>query len=103
MRHFRAQRIHFGLERIVKHVADHGHAALGPLSHAAELRMIELRLAALSRDQCHQEMLDAVFTDAMAGADVGQSLAALFSQLGQSSTSCWARPTIAAQSQYIQH
>ena len=35
-----------GFQALIEHVADHDHSAVGPLSHAAEIGMIELRLTA---------------------------------------------------------
>jgi hypothetical protein len=51
---FGAQPVYPRLQRIVEHVADHRHATLRPLSHAAELGVVELRLAPTAGDDGHQ-------------------------------------------------
>jgi hypothetical protein len=45
---FVAERIDAMLQALIEHVANHDHSALRPLSHAAELWMIELRLTPIS-------------------------------------------------------
>ncbi len=45
---FVAERVDPGLEAVIEHVADHDHAALRPLPHAAELGVVELSLTAVS-------------------------------------------------------
>ena len=42
-----AERVDSSFEAVVEHVADHDHSALRPLPHAAEIGMIELRLASI--------------------------------------------------------
>src|ERR1700733_3863487 len=45
---FVAESIDAMFQPLIEHVADHDHAAARPLSHAAEIRMIELRLGSIA-------------------------------------------------------
>src|SRR5271169_2261194 len=45
---FVAEFIDAMFQSLIEHVADHDHAASRPLSHAAEIRMIELRLGSIA-------------------------------------------------------
>ena len=42
---------HFCLQRVVEHVADHQHAATHPLTVAAEIGVIDLRLGSAAANQ----------------------------------------------------
>jgi hypothetical protein len=50
-----AERVDAIFQVLIEHVANHDHSALRPLSHAAELGVIELRLAPISlRERAEQ-------------------------------------------------
>src|ERR1700684_3227649 len=59
------------LQALIEHVANHDHSALRPLSHAAELWMIELRLAPISLRQRAEQRKRHVKADPMARCDIG--------------------------------
>ena len=46
-----AEGIHAGLQAMVEQAAHHCHATLRPLTHPAELRMVELRHGAVTHHQ----------------------------------------------------
>ena len=63
---FVAQPVNGGLQGIVEHVPDHGHAALHPLAWAAEVRVLELGQAPPPSDQCVQHVAHGFGADAVA-------------------------------------
>ena len=68
-----AERVDASLEAGIEHVADHDHSTLRPLSHAAELGMIELRLAPLSLRQRAEKRHSRADADAMTPCGVGHN------------------------------
>ena len=72
-----AEGVHPRLQRVVEHVADHDHAALRPLAHAAEVGVVELRLASSAGDQRREQLYDGALADAVALRDVSDDAASL--------------------------
>ncbi len=68
---FVAERIDAMLQALIEHVANHDHSALRPLAHAAELWMIELRLAPISLRERAEQRKRHVKADPMARCDIG--------------------------------
>jgi hypothetical protein len=56
---------------MVEHVAYHDHAALRPLTHAAELRMLELRHGTVTSHQGAKQRQNSVRTDTVPLSDSG--------------------------------
>ena len=54
------------LQRVVEHVTDHDHAALGPLAHATQLGVVELGTGAVAGRDRAQECQHGIATDAVA-------------------------------------
>jgi NAD(P)-dependent dehydrogenase (short-subunit alcohol dehydrogenase family) len=73
-RQFRAKRIYVIAEALIEHVAHHHHAILGPLSHAAQFGMAELRHGAAPGCQRLQEHQSGITTDAVLTGNLVQLL-----------------------------
>jgi hypothetical protein len=59
------------LQTLVEHVADHDHSALRPLSHSAEIGMVELRLASIACSERAQQGDRRVKANAVTLGDIG--------------------------------
>jgi len=70
-----AERVNVVLEALIEHVADHDHAALRPLTHAAEIRVIELGLRAVAEFECIKQGRYGIAGDPMAPRQVIDNLA----------------------------
>src|ERR1700722_16321695 len=76
------------LQALIEHVANHDHSALRPLSHAAELWMIELRLAPISLRQRAEQRKRHVKADPMARCDIGHDS----KTFGREAQHSWSNP-----------
>ena len=65
-----AERVDPILEPFVEHVADHDHAALRPLAHAAEVGVAELSLSALAGGERQHQRRNGVRADIVAASHV---------------------------------
>jgi hypothetical protein len=72
-REFVAKRIDAMLQTMIKHVADHDHATLRPLPHAAEIGMIELCLRSVALRQRVEQHGNGVEANAMAHRGIFQT------------------------------
>jgi hypothetical protein len=68
-----AERIDASFQARIEHVADHDHAALRPLSHPAEIGMVELRLATIAPSEGAKQRLHRLDADPMALCDLGRN------------------------------
>ncbi|TPV99596.1 MAG: hypothetical protein USCAAHI_00967 [Beijerinckiaceae bacterium] len=69
-----AERVDAVFEALIEHVADHDHAALRPLTHAAEIRVIELGLRAVATLKCAEQGRYGIAADPMAPCQVINNL-----------------------------
>ena len=66
-----AERIDAILQALIEHVANHDHSALRPLSHAAEIGMIELCLVSISSCERPEQSESCLKADSMSPRDIG--------------------------------
>ncbi|MFZ2109921.1 MAG: hypothetical protein WAV18_31870 [Roseiarcus sp.] len=70
-REFVAEFIDAMFQSLIEHVADHDHAASRPLSHAAEIRMIELRLGSIAERERVEHRESRLEAHPVAARDLG--------------------------------
>ena len=70
-----AERIDAVFEALIEHVANHDHAALRPLTHASEIRVIELGLRSVAELECAEQGRHGIAADPMATRQVIDNLA----------------------------
>ncbi|MGB8901093.1 MAG: hypothetical protein WCC90_18450 [Methylocella sp.] len=62
-------------EALIEHVANHDHATLRPLTHASEIRVIELGLRSVAELECAEQGRHGIAADPMATRQVIDNLA----------------------------
>jgi hypothetical protein len=60
---------------LIEHVANHEHAALRPLTHASEIRVIELSLRSVAELECAEQGRHGIAADPIATRQVIDNLA----------------------------
>src|ERR1700730_13892513 len=79
-----AERVNAVFEALIEHVADHDHAALRPLTHAAEIRVIELGLRAVAALKCAEQGRYGIAADPIAQRQVIDDLVPVGAEFLQS-------------------
>ena len=70
-----AERVDAVFEALIEHVANHDHATLRPLTHASEIRVIELGLRSVAELECAEQGRHGIAADPMATRQVIDNLA----------------------------
>jgi hypothetical protein len=70
-----AERVDAVFEALIEHVANHDHAAPRPLTHASEIKVIELGLRSVAEIECADQGRHGIAADPMATRQVIDNLA----------------------------
>ena len=70
-----AERVDAVFEALIEHVANHDYTTLRPLTHASEIRVIELHLRSVAELECAEQGRHGIAADPMATSQVIDNLA----------------------------